>query len=92
MELSYKQERFPIGKTVATFCQAPKPSSSSNVMKIHPSASTASVSFFQGVSENTGNDSYNHVVNLNAFDDPSVDARATSYILSVRASFQACKG
>jgi hypothetical protein len=84
MELSYKQEWFPKGnRQVASLCQAPKASSSSLphtvIMKQIPSASTtASVSLFEGVD------------NLyTSCDVISIDARAESFISSVRARFQA---
>lgn len=82
MELSYKQEWFSKGKPVASLYQAPKASSVSLphtvIMKQNPSASsTASVSLFEGVD------------NLYTSCDVSIDARAESFISSVRARFQA---
>ena len=83
MEFSYKQEWFPKGKrAVASLCQTPKPPSSlphTVIMKQNPLASTtASVSLFEGVD------------NLyTSYDVISIDARAESFISTVRARFQA---
>lgn len=85
MEMNYKQEWFPKGKPVASLYQSPKPSSYLQYVKDNPSASTASVRLFEGVSNN-------HVDNKPYTCDQTIDDRATSFILSVRARFQAWKG